>query len=196
MNNHEAFAPEAATSADPDPAEPACELTAMDPSLGANIAGSSEAVEEGMRKAGVVIGYLERTLTGKDREIEYLKKLHAESAAKFGKLQESIAAMRRERHATANEAMRARGLEAALKKMTAERDRAVAERDGVLQALADQNAAKLEYRFDPRDVQIAELTVKLVRVQRELEETKRPHKPAGVMRGLKTVAADGLDFSA
>ena len=60
-----------------------------------------------------------------------------------------------------------------VKQVTTERDQLKAERDGILQALADEAASKRTLRFDLRDVQVVELTVQVVNLKRELADAQR-----------------------
>jgi chromosome segregation ATPase len=131
------------------------------------------AVQTELRKAREAAASLQSQLTGKAGEVVHLKRVLDESSSRFAQLQESIAALRRDRHSLANEAMRATGLAAALKGVTEERDQLKAERDRLLQALADDVANKHKLRFDPRDVQVVELTVQVVNLKRTLEESQR-----------------------
>jgi len=145
----------------------------IDRSLGAALQEDSAVVREDLQKATEVVAHLPNESVTQTRMILHLKRLLEDSSARFGHLQESIAALRKERHSLANEAMRAQGLEIMMKRMTAERDQLKAERDGILQALADEAAKKPTLRFDPRDVQVVELTVQVVNLKRELAESQR-----------------------
>jgi len=158
-------------------------------------------VQDDLQKAREVVAHLPGESIGQARLITHLKRLLQESSARFGHLQESIIAMRQERHKLANEAMRAQGLELMTKRITAERDQMKAERDGILQALADEAANKHALRFDPRDVQVVELTVQVVNLKRELAETQRKltelqHKwdPSTTAWQQKTAASETAGF--
>lgn len=153
--------------------DPVPSIPVIDRSLGAALQEDSAAVLGDLQKATEVVAHLPSDSVSQTRLITHLKRLLQESSARFGHLQESITALRKERHRLANEAMRWQGLEIMMKRITAERDQLKAERDGILQALADEAAKKHALRFDPRDVQVVELTVQAVNLKRELAETQR-----------------------
>jgi hypothetical protein len=155
-------------------AEPVAAAPVIDRNLGAALREDSAAMLDDLQKAKEVVAHLPAGQSvGQARLITHLQRLLQESSARFGHLQESITAMRQERHRLANEVMRAQGLELMVKRITSERDQLKAERDGILQALADEAAKKHALRFDPRDVQVVELTVQVVNLKRELGEAQR-----------------------
>jgi chromosome segregation ATPase len=154
----------------------ACQTSAfsgIDRNLGLSAREDSEAMQDDLSKAAEVTACLEGALAGKSREVAHLKRLLEESSARFKRLQETITAIRNERHSLANTAMRVTGLEAALKQMTMERDRLKLERDGVLEGLADEAAGNHLLRFDRSHIQIVELTVQVVKLKGELADLKR-----------------------
>jgi chromosome segregation ATPase len=175
----------------------------INPNLSAEIRAECGAIQKDLQEAESLAATFEERMAAKSKEILHLKRLVEQTRAHLSRLQEGITAMRQERHKLANEVMRAAGLELQLKKMTAERDQIAAERDrarveldGVLQALADENAAKSVLRFDKRDVQVVELTMQVVSLKRELEEIrKNPRILFEQMengRRPKTAAAENL----
>ena len=185
--------------------------------MGAAVQEGSEVVQDDLRQAKDVTLVLEEELAGKSKEVLHLKFLLERTKAHFGHLQDSVAALRTERHKLANDAMRAMGLDKMLARMTEDRDRlkkelgaAIAaltdvatERDrlkkevqGVLEGLAVENVQKQqqELRFDKRDQRIAELTIELTGLRQEMAELRRinaPPAPVPKPPPLKTSAETG-----
>ena len=133
---------------------------------------SYETVQEDLRRAREAAANMEKQLVGKSRDMLHLKFLFDQTKAHLAQMQESITQLRNERHQFTNEAMRAQGLEAMLARVTAERDRVKSELDGILHGLAAENAGK-DLRFDKRDKMIAELTLELMNLKREMDDLRR-----------------------
>jgi hypothetical protein len=166
--------------------------TGIDRNLGISVREDSEAMQDDLHKAAEVTAFLEGALAGKSREVAHLKRLLEASSARFKHLQETITAIRNERHSLANRAMRVVGLESALNQMTMERDRLKLERDGVLEALADEAAGKHLLRFDKSHVQIVELTVQVVKLKDELAEAKHELDRYKRTSNLKTAVSENF----
>jgi septal ring factor EnvC (AmiA/AmiB activator) len=147
------------------------------PNLSAQLRENYDAVEEDLRQANDLTAELEPQLAGKSKEVLHLKFLFQQTKAHLGHMQDSIVAMRKERHKLANDAMRAMRLEMTVGVVTAERDRLKAELEGVLEGLALENAKKA-LTFDKRDHHIAELTFELMKLRQELAELRRTNPPA------------------
>jgi chromosome segregation ATPase len=166
-------------------------------SLGAALSENYDALQDDLRQANELAAGLEAQLAGKSKEVMHLKFLFEQTKAHLGHLQDSIVAMRKERHKLANDSMRVTGFELMLARVTAERDRLKKELEGVLEGLAVENAQK-GLRFDKRDHQIAELTFELMGLRQELSDLRRMHPrqapvaPAPPPRSLplKTSAED------
>lgn len=151
-------------------------------SLTAALVEDGDAVHEDLRLANEVAAQLETRLAGKSKELMHLKFLLEQTKASFGHMQDSVAAMRKERHKLANDAMRAQGLEmmlarvtAELARVTAERDRGKNELEGILEGLAAEKAEQAHQglRFDKRDHRIAELTFELMQARQEVAGLRR-----------------------
>lgn len=165
-------------------------------SLTAALVEDGDAVHEDLRLANEVAAQLETRLAGKSKELMHLKFLLEQTKASFGHMQDSVAAMRKERHKLANDAMRAQGLEMMLARVTAERDRVTTEHDrmaaelarvtaerdrgkneleGILEGLAAEKAEQAHQglRFDKRDHRIAELTFELMQSRQEVAGLRR-----------------------
>ena len=148
--------------------------------LGASLREDSDTVEDELRQANELAANLEAQLAGKSKEMLHLKFLLSQTKAHFGHMQDGVVAMRAERHKLANDAMRAPGLELMLGRMTEERDRLKNELEGVLEALATENAQKA-LRFDKRDHMIADLTFELISLRKEVADLRQMHpRPAPV----------------
>ena len=168
----------------------------VNPSLSAALKEGGDAVRDDLRQAKDLTAELEVQLAGRSKELLHLKFLLEQTKAHFGHMQDSVTAMRAERHKLANEAMKAQGLEIMLARMTAERDRLKSELEGVLEGLATENALKEQQslRFDKRDKMIAELTFEVVTLRQEVADLRRmnaPVAPAPQERPLKTSASMG-----
>lgn len=156
---------------------PAAALKApVHPNLGAALRDDYDALQEDLRQANEVAASMEVQLAGKSKEVMHMKFLFEQTKAHLGHMQDSIVAMRMERHKIANEAMRAMGLDLMLARVTAERDRLKNELEGVLEGLAADNAEK-PLRFDKRDHQIAELTFELINLKQELADLRKSNPP-------------------
>jgi len=169
--------------------------------LGAALQEDGDAVQNDLRQANELAANLEAQLAGKSKELLHLKFLLSQTKAHFGHLQDSVVAMRKERHKLANDAMRAQGLDIMLARVTAERDRLKNELDGVLEGLAADKAhqAQQALRFDKRDHHIAELTFELMKLRQEVAELRQMHPhPAPAASepprpcSLKTSARDDM----
>jgi predicted RNase H-like nuclease (RuvC/YqgF family) len=139
---------------------------------------NGDAVQEDLRQANELAAKLAAQLAGKSKELLHLKFLLEQMKSNFGHLQDSVVAMRAERHTLANECMRAQALDVVVARLTAERDRLKNELDGVLEGLAAEAAEKAQQalRFDKRDHMIAELTFELMTLRKEVVELRRMHQ--------------------
>ena len=170
--------------------------TPINPQLSATLRKDYDAVEDGLQQANDLTADLTAQLAGKSKQVLHLKFLFEQTKAHLGHMQDSITAMRKERHKLANDAMRAVGLEMMLAKVTAERDRLKNELDGVLDGLATQNAEQ-SLHFDDRDRQIAELTIKVINLKHEMEDSRRRNPAPAPHSGhrpcpLKTSAEESI----
>lgn len=162
--------------------------------LSAALRENYDALQENLRQANELTADLGAQLAGKSKETLHLKFLFDQTKAHLGHLQDAIVAMRMERHKLANEAMRAKGLEMVLARVTAERDRLKNEVDGLIEGLAQENAGK-ELRFDKRDHYIAELSFELIKLRQEVQDLRKanpapvPAAPPRLM-SLKTSAEE------
>ena len=181
-------------------AAPRAASAVPNPSVNSNLSAvlreDEDAVQDDLRQAKELTTHLEGQLAGKSKELLHLKFLLEQTKAHFGHMQDSVAAMRAERHKIANEAMRAQGLDIMLARMTAERDRLKSELEGILEGLATENALKEQQglRFDKRDKMIADLTFEVVTLRQEVADLRRANPPAAPVpqpRPLKTSAGMG-----
>lgn len=179
-------------------AAPQVPAVAVDPtvnrSLGAVLSENYDAVQEDLRQANELAASLETQLAGKSKEVLHMRFLFEQTKTHLGHMQDSIVAMRKERHKLANDAMRAMGLELMVKRLTAERDRMKNELDGLIEGLSVQNAER-SLTFDKRDRRVAELTFEVMKLRKQVEEYERanPHPfPARALepRPLKTSAVE------
>ncbi|MEO6786596.1 MAG: hypothetical protein ABI318_10725 [Chthoniobacteraceae bacterium] len=189
----------------PQPAEAAPQTGAAPcaasviPSLSASLREDYDAVQEDLRQANETAANLEKQLAGKSRDMLHLKFLFDQTKTHLGHMQDNIVLLRKERHTLANEAMRAKGLDFMLARMTAERDRLKNELEGIIEGLALENAQK-GLRFDKRDHRIAELTFEVMNLRQEVEDLRRMNpcltpvaKPAPPREmPLKTSAQDSM----
>jgi len=143
--------------------------------LSAALREDGAAVQEDLRQANELAANLGAQLAGKSKELLHLKFLLEQMKSNFGHLQDSVVAMRAERHTLANECMRAQALDVVVARLTADRDRLKNELDGVLEGLAAEHAEKAQQglRFDKRDHMIAELTFELINLRKEVADLRR-----------------------
>ena len=140
---------------------------------------AGDAVQQELREAHQLATSLDAELAGKSKEVLHLKFVLDRTKAHFGHLQDSVAALRQERHKLANDAMKVQGLEMMVGRITGERDRLKAELAD-REALAAQNSPAGP-NFDQRDQTIAELTFENVKLRQELADLQRkvPGAPSG-----------------
>ena len=169
---------------DPSTSQPGPDSFAADPapptrSLSAALVEDGEAVQNHLQEVNELAGTLEAQLAGKSKEVLHLKFLLDQTKASFGHLQDSVVAMRKDRHKLANDSMRAQGLELMVTRLTAERDRMKRELDGLLAALAAEKVeqAPQGLGFDKRDRMIAELKLELMGLRKEVAELRRVNPP-------------------
>ena len=154
-----------------------------DRNLSAALREDGDAIQDDLRQANELAANLAAQLAGKSKEMLHLKFLLDQTKARFGHMQDSVVAMRAERHKLAKDAMRAQGLEILLTRVTAERDRLKNELDGILDGLATEHAQKA-LRFDKRDHHIAELTFELMKLRHKVADLRQMNpRPAPVAPG-------------
>ena len=171
----------------------------VNPNLSTALRENYDAVQEDVRQANELAANLGAQLAGKSKEAMHLKFLFEQTKAHLAHMQDSIVAMRAERHKLSNEAMRAMGLDIMLARVTAERDRLKNELAGILEGLASENAQK-PLRFDKRDHRIAELTFEVMNLRQEVEDLRRMNprpapaapEPQQRPRPLKTSAENSM----
>ena len=104
----------------PEPSAPAA--VPVNPNLSATLRENYDTVQEHLLQAKEVAENLEMQLAGKSRQMLHLKFLLDQTKAHLGHLQDSVVAMRTERHKLANDAMRAMGLDIMLVHCQSQRD--------------------------------------------------------------------------
>jgi len=141
------------------------------PNLSAELRENYERLQEDLRQAHELAANLESQLAGKSKEVLHLKFLFQQTKTHLGHMQDSIIAMRKERHKLANEAMRAMRLDVTIGLVTVERDRLKHELGAVCESLVAEQAKKAPPR-DKRDDRIAELTFELMKLRQKLAELR------------------------
>lgn len=136
------------------------------------LVAAGDAVHNELRKANELAAGLDAQLVGRSKEVLHLKFVLERTKAHFGHLQDSVAALRKERHQLANDVMRAEGLGMMLAKVTTERDRLKTDLSDALQSCAIQNAQAATI-VEKRDQAIAALTFDIVKLRQELAEVRR-----------------------
>lgn len=189
---------EPADASAPEPESTLPDSAPPPPSLPLTVAlvAAGDAVQQELREAHQLAADLDAALAGKSKEALHLKFVLDRTKAHFGHLQDSVAALRQERHQLANDSMKAQGLEMMLGRVTGERDRLKAELAAREKLAAETSPAGLDLK--QRDRTIAELTFANVKLRQELADWQRraPDAPADrfmqspTTPTLKMVAAD------
>jgi hypothetical protein len=148
------------------------------PKLGAALTADYEALHNDMAQAAELAAEFQRRLSEKSNEFAILKQVFEKTRTDLGRLQADIMELRRERHALANEAMRAQAFEMRLNRVTDERDQLATELGTVRASLAaarNENAERAEH---PNAV-IAKLTarVEVLTAQRTTATTRTMADP-------------------
>jgi chromosome segregation ATPase len=110
----------------PPPAAPSAPPGQLS-SLGTKISADLEATRNDLEQVRELAAEYQRELSGKSNELAGLKQLFEKTRQHLIQLELNVKTLREERHRLANRAMEADALEMKLQKMTAQRDRLLAE---------------------------------------------------------------------
>ena len=160
--------------------------------LTAALVAAGDAVHDELQEANQLAADLDAQLAGKSKEVLHLKFVLDRTKAHFGHLQDSVAALRKERHQLANDVMKAQGLAFMLSDVTTDRDRLKFELNAALQSLAAQNAQSTA-TVAQRDQTIAELTFELVKLRRESGDLRRTNPDSAPSAAKASNAATSVN---
>ena len=128
----------------------------VDPRITKSLGADLEALKNDLQQATDFAGELQNELAMNKNDAAHFKQLLQKTSEDLARMNESILALRRERHEFANEVMIARGQLARLQLAIKERDEALA-------------------TVQKRDTQVAELTMQIVLLKnsfRQMQETR------------------------
>lgn len=139
-------------------------MAAMPPMPGSDLSraliADYEALHANVQQAGALTADFQQHRAGTSNELAELQLLFEKAQEDLGRLNHSIAQLRRERHQLANEAMRAMALERKLAEVTTERDRLRAEgaamREGLMASGEESAKRKRE-----TDAQVARMALEM-----------------------------------
>jgi regulator of replication initiation timing len=112
----------------------------LDPNLTPTLRAEWEALRNDLEQAREMTADFQAQLSGKSTEYALLKQVFEKTAANLNQLQRAIITLREERHALANEAMRAVALEQKLADSMKERTALRAENEKLRQELGARTA--------------------------------------------------------
>ena len=127
-----------------------------DPRITKSLGADLEALKNDLQQATDFAGELQNELAMNKNDAAHFKQLFQKTSEDLARMNESILALRRERHEFANEVMIARGQLAKWQRVSDERDEALA-------------------TVQKRDTQVAELTMQIVLLKnsfRQMQETR------------------------
>ena len=128
----------------------------VDPRITKSLGADLEALKNDLEQATDFAGELQNELAMNKNDAAHFKQLFQKTSEDLARMNESILALRRERHEFANEVMIARGQLAKWQRVADERDEALA-------------------TVQKRDTQVAELTMQIVLLKnsfRQMQETR------------------------
>jgi len=161
----------------------------VDPNLTKSLSADYEALKNDLEQANEFAADLQKELAGSKNDAAHFKQVFEKTQRDLAHLQDGIVALRKERHALANEAMRAAALDLKLKTLAHDRD-SLLESLGETQRREEELAALVK----TRDTQVAELTMQLMMLKEELREAKRrTHVVQTAPRVVKSAAAERLN---
>lgn len=158
------------------------------PDLTANIMADYEALQNDLIQANELAAENQRQLSGKANECAHFKQVLDKTKRDLAHLEAGITELRQERHRLANQAMRVTALEQKLKVTTEERDRLIAERQAVQEALISADE-KVDRYAEDQDAQIAWLTAHLDALKQRRTELH------GNMEGSQNCERENMDVS-
>ena len=159
-----------------------------DPSLSVALRSDYEALYNDVHQANALAADFQRQEAGKSNEIAVLKKVFENAQADLARLCASIADLRQERHALANEAMRAMALERRLSDVAGERDRFRAEVEAMRKGLAG-TAEEMARRKRESDAQIARMAVELDALRQRGAAPRASGEDSDVRAALTQISA-------
>jgi chromosome segregation ATPase len=175
--------------AEPAPPTAAVPNPLVDPNLTKSLTADYEALKNDLEQATEFAAELQKELAGSKNDAAHFKQVFEKTQRDLAQLQDGIVALRKERHALANEAMRATALDLKLKTIAHERD-------SLLESLAEtqRREEELVALIKTRDAQVAELTMQLMMLKEELREVKQRVLAAQTApRVMKSAAAERVD---
>ena len=165
---------------------PASSNPLVNPNLGRSLGADYEALKNDLTQATEFASELQKEVAVTKNDAAHFKLLFAKTREDLDRLQESIVALRKERHGLANEVMLGRAAEQKLTAVTEERDR-------LLTSIAEiqkreQDALELVQK---RDVQVAELTMQVLMLKDTFRQTQERLRAADpVSRDPKTASVE------
>ena len=173
------------TDDSPKPSPPASNPL-VNPNISRSLGADYEALKNDLEQANEFAGELQNEVAANKNEVAHFRQLFAKTRDDLDRLQESIVALRTERHSLANEVMRARGAEHKLKVVSGERD-CLAKTIEKMQQREEDALALVQ----KRDAQVAELTMQIMLLKDTFRQTQeRLRTGDGATRGLKTASVE------
>lgn len=130
---------------------------AVDPNITRNLTADYEALKNDLEQATIWAGELKSELAANKNDAAHFKQLFEKTSRDLEHMQQSIVALRKERHCLANEAMKASCLQMKLDVITKERD----------------TLAMLLAKEQEKDAQIVDLTMQLTILKNSMEQSKK-----------------------
>lgn len=132
----------------------------VDPRISISLTADYEALKNDLDQATEFANDLQKELATNKNEGAHFKHLFERTRLDLERMQESILALRKERHHLANEVMKAQCWEMKLTMVTKERDELLA------------SATQFQQTVEKRDAQIAELTMQVMLLKNTFRETR------------------------
>ena len=131
----------------------------VDPKITRSLGADYEALRNDLQQANEFASELQSELAANKNDAAHSRQLFEKTSVDLERLQESILALRRERHELANEVMKARSAEAKLGVAITERDESRAA------------VAELQQTIEKRDAQVADLSMQIVLLKNAFRQT-------------------------
>ena len=169
----------------------------VNPKISRSLGADYEALKNDLDQAIEFTTDLQREVAVSKNDAAHFKQLFTKTQTDLARLQESIGALRQERHGLANDVMRGRGAEHMLKAVTEERDdlrKSIAEmqkrEEEALELVRKREEEAVEL-VRKRDVQVAELTMQVAMLKDTFRQTQeRLRATDAVARAPKTASVE------
>ncbi len=165
----------------PSPSFSPGEKTTVDPRITKSLGADYEALKNDLDQANEFVGELQREVSFTKNDAAHFKHLFEKTRLDLEHMQESILALRRERHQFANEVMKARCWEAKVQMTADERD-ALLKTNGEIRSELEKARAEI----GSKEAQVAELTMQVMLFKNTFRQNQQTRAAEMVAKDVET----------